>query len=342
MSSRHNSEAHQHRESIDLVKRPLNSEDGSHQGSSLTLGDGCELLPSEMVERLCHFPSLQHLQVSYCPNVTSLRRLNCGTCLESLKLFDCDNLRELPENLYKFQALRDLSIRVCPLIDLGENRNDGQKSLLKSLKSLTISDCDGLTTIASEMLESCSPLQSLQVYECPNLVSFPLDLQQTPSLETCILTNCPELINDMPKGFAFLTCLTTMMIGPFSDYSLVDWSGLISSSTLCELELNGMSDMESLPHQLQYLTTLTSLSLFDFGRIKALPHWIGNLASLERLVLESCEELQYLPSMAAMRRLTKLTYLRIIDCSLLIDRCNFESGDDSEWSKISHMELDID
>ncbi|XP_071939869.1 uncharacterized protein [Coffea arabica] len=145
MSSRHNSEAHQHRESLDLVKRPLNSEDGSHQGSSLTLGDGCELLPSEMVERLCHFPSLQHLQVSYCPNVTSLRRLNCGTCLESLKLFDCDNLRELPENLYKFQALRDLSIRVCPLIDLGENRNDGQKSLLKSLKSLTISDCDGLT-----------------------------------------------------------------------------------------------------------------------------------------------------------------------------------------------------
>ncbi|CDP17354.1 unnamed protein product [Coffea canephora] len=185
-------------------------------------------------KRLCHFPSLQHLQVSYCPNVTSLRRLNCGTCLESLKLFDCDNLRELPENLY---------------------------NLLKSLKSLTISDCDGLTTIASEMLESCSPLQSLQVYECPNLVSFPLDLQQTPSLETCILTNCPELINDMPKGFAFLTCLTTMMIGPFSDYSLVDWSGLLSSSTLCELELNGMSDMESLPHQLQYLTTLTSLLL---------------------------------------------------------------------------------
>ena len=137
------------------------------------------------------------------------------------------------------------------------------------------------------MLESCSPRQSLQVYECPNLVSFPLDLQQTPSLETCILTNCPELINDMPKGFAFLTCLTTLMIGPFSDYSLVDWSGLISSSTLCELELNGMSDMESLPHQLQYLATLTSLSLFDFGRIKALPHWIGNLASLERLVLES-------------------------------------------------------
>ncbi|CDP13160.1 unnamed protein product [Coffea canephora] len=51
-----------------------------------------------------------------------------------------------------------------------------------SLKELVIKYCDGLTNLPGDMLHSCTSLQKLQVIGCGNLISFPLDLQQTPSL----------------------------------------------------------------------------------------------------------------------------------------------------------------
>ncbi|XP_027102474.2 uncharacterized protein [Coffea arabica] len=146
----------------------------------------------------------------------------------------------------------------------------------------------------------------------------------------------------MPSGFGYLTSLRNVEIGPFSDYSVIefDWAGLASSSTLRHMSLRGMPDMKSLPHQLQDLTTITSLSLRDFGAIEALPDWLGNLASLDELILFGCEKLEYLPSMAAMERL-KLRRLEIGNCPLLTETCTPQSG--SEWPKISNIqELEID
>ncbi|CDP21045.1 unnamed protein product [Coffea canephora] len=140
----------------------------------------------------------------------------------------------------------------------------------------------------------------------------------------------------MPSGFGYLTSLREVEIGPFSDYSAIefDWAGLASSSSLRHVSLHGMRDTKSLPHQLQDLTTITSLSLLFFGAIEALPDWLGNLASLEFLRLYDCQELEYLPSMAAMQRL-KLRRLEIRGCPLLERRCTPESG--SEWPKISNI-----
>ncbi|KAL3500701.1 hypothetical protein ACH5RR_039794 [Cinchona calisaya] len=148
-----------------------------------------------------------------------------------------------------------------------------------------------------------------------------------------------------PKGFGFLTNLRELEIGPFSDegdssIDELDWTGLImisysSSSTLRQLTLVGSPHIESLPDQLQYLTSLTCLSLQGFGGIEALPDWLGNLAYLEWLELWKCKKLRYLPSVDAMRRLTKLRYLRVNICPLLKERCNLQSG--PEWPKISHI-----
>ena len=51
-----------------------------------------------------------------------------------------------------------------------------------SLKELQIYNCNGLTNLPGDMLHSCASLQKLRVVCCDNLISFPLDLQQTPSL----------------------------------------------------------------------------------------------------------------------------------------------------------------
>ncbi|CDP19740.1 unnamed protein product [Coffea canephora] len=188
-----------------------------------------------------------------------------------------------------------------------------------SLKQLEIYACDGLTNLPGDMLHSCASLQKLEVSWCDNLISFPLNLQQTPSLLELELYRCPKLKTSLtPKGFGFLTSLRELVIGPFSDdgddhenssiYNEFDWSGLISSSSsssssaLRRLVLIGLPHMESLPPQIQHLTTLTSLELYNFGGIKALPDWFGNFAALKKLHLHGFEELGHLPSEDAMRK----------------------------------------
>nr|XP_027119071.1 putative disease resistance protein RGA4 [Coffea arabica] len=262
------------------------------------------------------FPMLRNLSIEGCPQLTALpcscKILDVGNCgnltsikmgygtasIEQLSIGYCDNLRELPDLDLFGSSLQHLTIVGCPrLISLGVN---GQKCPLPCLVKLSIVECDGLTAISDKMFQSCRSLRSLSVECCPNLVSFSLNLQETPSLERFILDNCPKLIPHSFKGFAFATSLRELRINsPFSsDDSSVDdfdWSGLRSASTLRELRLRGLPHTESLPHQLQYLTTLTSLTLHNFGGIRVLPDWIGNLVSLETLELWDCDKLQSLP-----------------------------------------------
>nr|XP_027072810.1 putative disease resistance protein RGA3 isoform X2 [Coffea arabica] len=325
-------------ESLKLVRRPE---------SSLNI-DGCNSLPTDMLERLCLFPTLQHVELMDAANVTTLRGMSCAACLERLTVIRCYNLWELPEDLYQFQALEDLKILCCPRIDSfgypNAKNSFGQKGLLKSLERFTVGRCDALTRLPVEMFESCTSLRELKLSYCRSLVSFPLDLRRTPSLESFSLYGCSDLITEMPSGFGYLTSLRKVKIGPFSDDSAIefDWAGLASSSSLQHVSLQGMRDTKSLPHQLQDLTTITSLSLKRFNAIEALPDWLGNLASLEELILRRCPKLEYLPSVDAMERL-KLRRLVIRSCPLLKPRCTPESG--SEWSKISNIperEIDLD
>ncbi|XP_027082111.2 disease resistance protein RGA2-like [Coffea arabica] len=273
--------------------------------------------------------SSKSLHVENCNNLTSIKTGYGTASVEDLKIDSCDNLRELPDLDLFGSSLQRLTISFCPrLISLGVN---GQKCPLPCLERLIIWNCNGLTTISDKMFQSCPSLMCLWVEGCPNLVSFSLNLQETPSLEEFTLANCPKLIPHSFKGFAFATSLRELSINsPFSsDDSSVDdfdWSGLRSASTLRELRLEGLPHTESLPHQLQYLTTLTSLSLQYFGGIRVLPDWIGNLVSLETLWLWNCEKLQSLPSEAAMRRLTKLTSVEVHFCPLLRQRYTSQRG----------------
>ncbi|CDP21293.1 unnamed protein product [Coffea canephora] len=295
--------------------------------SSLRI-NGCDSLPTDMLERLCLFPTLQHVKLMIAKNITTFRGMSCAACLKRLEVTLCENLRELPDDLYQFQALEHLKIRGCPRIDSfgypNPKNSFGQKSLLKSLKQFTVDDCDALTRLPVEMFESCTSLRKLKLFDCRSLVSFPLDLRRFPSLECFSLYGCSNLITEMPNDSVIE----------------FDWAGLASSSSLRHVSLGGMFDTKSLPHQLQDLTTITSLSLKHFGAIEALPDWLGNLVSLEDLILSWCPKLEYLPSTAAMERL-KLRRLEIRDCPLLTERCTPQSG--SEWPKISNIpELKID
>ncbi|CAI9762869.1 unnamed protein product [Fraxinus pennsylvanica] len=134
-----------------------------------------------------------------------------------------------------------------------------------------------------------------------------------------------------------------MSIGGFSES--IDFNsfqaaldGIQQSKSLLELSLYGWEHWDSLPYQLQHLTSLKHLYLNGFG-IEALPEWFGGLSSLELLQLVNLKKLRHMPSKEAMQRLTKLEGLGVNGCPLLEERCREERCPDSEWSKISHIPI---
>ncbi|KAL2494313.1 putative disease resistance RPP13-like protein 1 [Forsythia ovata] len=274
--------------------------------------------------------SLVSLRIVACTNLAYIPYLRgCRASLKQLDIRYCHELRELPDDLGSLESLETLRIVGCDNLQLIPYPG-GQKGL-SSLRSLVISWCKSLSNLPSEMLESCTSLQSLKVYNCENLTLF-LELSGMGSLRKLGVRGCKN-ITSIPElsGMVWLNSLRELKIGGFSNSDTLELIENIKSIQI--LELYGRADWVSLPYKLQNLTSMEVLKIDDFG-IEELPDWLGNLSSLEELILFKCEKLRHLPSKEAMQRLTKLTKLTIWACPLLKEQC---LPDNSEWPKISHI-----
>ncbi|CAA3023464.1 disease resistance RGA3 [Olea europaea subsp. europaea] len=283
--------------------------------------------------------SLKMLSIKKISMLTSLlpHLKGCQKYLQMLNIEDCDELRELPDDLHSFQSLWDLKIIGCRSLQ-SISYQSGQKGP-PSLRGLKISNCSELSCLPSKMIESIRCLEHLRASECNKLVSFSIDLGELPciSLHIC---DCPEL-RRLPKGIGCLNNFRYFSFGRFSksiDFNSFQaaLNGIQQSKYLSHLTLSGWEHWDSLSYQLQHLSSLKSISLTGFG-IEALPEWFGGLSSLSKLRLMDCQKLRHMPSKEAMQRFTNLEYLCILNCQLLKKRCREERGPNSEWSKISHI-----
>ncbi|CDP21398.1 unnamed protein product [Coffea canephora] len=309
---------------------------------------------------LINLPKLVELRIEDCQRCSELPSLGQLPSLKRLYLRSLDNIRSVGDEFYGsstrtrkfFPALEELYVRdMRNLVDwkdadqVRSTTGEAETDVFPMLRNFHIHRCPQLANPAC----SCKILHELSIRTCDNLSELPEDVFGS-SLQLLRISDCPRLISLGVNGQKCpLTCLerlsidycyglTTisdkilrkLSIGPFSsdDSSMdgFDWSGLVNASTLRELQLRGLPHSDSLPQQLQYLTTLPSLSLFNFRGIEVLPHWIGNLVSLETLKLWFCEKLQSLPPEAAMRRLTKLTGVEVCGCPLLRQRYTPQRG----------------
>ncbi|GLU14948.1 hypothetical protein SLE2022_314850 [Rubroshorea leprosula] len=270
-----------------------------------------ESFPGECLGHLTHLKMLKmgpfYSELEEFPGLTSIQHLHAS--LETLELYGWDKLKSLPHQLQH----------------------------LTTLKELKLWNFSGLEALP-EGLGNLSSLATLRIEYCNKLKSIPENIGELHSLTVLIIRNCKELRSFPEEFLGRLAHLKQLCVGPFWS-ELEEFLGFTSFSHLHTsleiLEIRGWDKLKSLPHQLQYLTTLRELKLLSFGSLEALPEWFQNLSSLQDLRIRYCPNLMHLPSVEAMRHLSNLQYLEIWNCPKLKERCAEESG--PEWSKISHI-----
>ncbi|XP_027170087.1 putative disease resistance protein RGA1 [Coffea eugenioides] len=314
--------------------------------------------------------SLEKLRIEKCGSLTCIRNLNSLTSLESLYLDDCpaleslclESLTSLAEleirecgslacikNLNSLTSLESLYLGDCPALE---------SLCLESLTSLArlhIWGCGSLACIRN--LNSLTSLESLDLDDCPALLDASLDMENPQSLRDLRISRCdqlnPWLSNNLEKftslerldirshdpGSWPITVLhhqanlRSLTLGGFSDnLDNFPWPHSITNLvSLEDLVLHGWPKITALPHQIQHLSTLTSLWIWTFEGLEVLPEWMGSLGNLRELWIGDCSNLRQLPS----ADLTNLNRLSIYRCPLLAERCTKGSG--AEWPKIAHI-----
>ncbi|XP_021801689.1 putative disease resistance protein At3g14460 [Prunus avium] len=275
-----------------------------------------------------HCTSLKELTIAHCESLECIPVTNGLPSLRELYISNCDELSSLPSGLQHCISLECLSIRHCRNLEAIPITHG-----LPSLRQLKISFCAELSSLPNG-LQHCTSLEHMSIMNCGNIEAIPsLDsLTQLRELEIC---RCGGLKGLSPNAFAAsLTRLKQLEIGWFWE-ELDSFPAFHVIPQLETLSLWGWPKLNYLPEQVQCFTCLTSLTINSFDNMEALPELLGNLAYLKILSIWNCKNLMSLPTLEAMKCLTKLQYIYIQNCPLLRERCNKDSG--PEWPKISHI-----
>ncbi|XP_075661639.1 putative disease resistance protein RGA4 [Castanea sativa] len=220
-------------------------------------------------------------------------------CLKILDLFCCTELRSLP----------------------------GVPSVIRHLE---IGGC-GIDELPSG-LQFCTSLQFLQIKHCPNLKSIP-DLGEVfHPLINLKISNCFDLRLKLRREGRLKTLVIGEIIEELDAFPILRYPSIrYSHASLKKLILHGSPTLNSLPNEIQLFTALEELRIQNFNGMEALPDWFSYLSSLQKLSLDYCKKLMYLPILD----LTNLKHLHIDRCRNFGKRCAEGSG--AEWFQIAHV-----
>ncbi|KAJ1432559.1 Leucine-rich repeat domain superfamily [Sesbania bispinosa] len=313
--------------------------------------------PSHLGWMMLGLNSLRELTISGIPSLTYFPIDVLPTTLQSLTFLSCENLEFLPhESLPSYTSLEKLQI-----FNSCDSMTSFQLGCLPVLKSLFILGCKNLKSIsvAEDASQNLSFLQSLSIYACPNLESFPLGGLATPYLNHFLVSSCrklkslPEPINTLsglyqlsiyglPNLQAFaqdslpvnLRILEVSKCGSLSATAITKW-GLQWLTCLAELRIRGDGLVDALMKMKVSLlpTSLVSLRISHLYYLKCLEgKWLQHLTSLENLEISDCRRLESLAEEGLPSSLSVLTIKR---CQLLEASCQSNGG--KEWPKIAHI-----
>lgn len=165
----------------------------------------------QSVMSLTEFENLNHLQVlSFCDceNMKFLfseaQQLNS---LEKLTILSCGSLESLP--LFIFPKLQDLIISDCQTINLSLYNERPNRRLM--MKHLSIRKLIGLQRFPSWIEGAVDTLETLLIYEFPNLTTLPECLTTMTRLKRLLIFDCPQL-SSLPSDMHRLTTLEYLVI----------------------------------------------------------------------------------------------------------------------------------
>ncbi|KAM3733712.1 hypothetical protein ACB098_11G157400 [Castanea mollissima] len=261
-----------------------------------------------------HLPALVALQIEDCPQlVASVPR---SPNLSKLQLSNCDELllKELPPRLYQLEVGEGRILQ--SFVELMMSIPGG--GLPTTLKTLPIQGTFLLPRrhyypaleelqIKEGSHQDLISLTSLNIFCCPNFVSFPNGGLCAPNLTEIRILEC-EKLESLPEGMC--TLLPSL-----------------ESLTLLKCTLCDKLFSRHMEWGLQGLHSLKQFKIW-IGKEKGFQH----LTSLQRLEIWSCYGLQYLTEE---RLPASLSSLILGGCPLLKQRCQRDKGKD--WPKISHI-----
>ncbi|XP_047964558.1 putative disease resistance protein RGA3 [Salvia hispanica] len=279
----------------------------------------CDMLEA-LPDGLDTLNSLEVLSIERCKNLKSIGNPSCGGegenqgNLRELSIRDCGELMELPRQMLELWA---------PTIEVLE---------LEGLRSLTnlpmLIDClaksSHLRTLEIRGIPKLMSAGSVESWDLGSLKWLEIDVHEEWPKETSVAIN--ETVNGILEG-----CCNSLERLTLRRVDIWEWlpQSINRLTSLWDLKLENIGieelrveNWEWLPQSIQRLTSLSWLKLENIG-IEELPQWLGNLSALETLRLDGCTKLRCLPSMDALKHLTKFGWLYINNCPKL--------SIDSEW-----------
>ncbi|KAL0395904.1 UNVERIFIED_CONTAM: putative disease resistance protein RGA1 [Sesamum calycinum] len=258
-----------------------------------------EITRCPKLSHLPHLPTLRSLEIRS-SSATLLGSLAYLTSLKSLGLFDFSELAVFPEGLL-------------------QNNTALEELIINSLSITTLSDA----------LDNLSALKKLYLHHCPHLEFLPEGLKNLSSLEILELVDCDDLrsfpaaiLEDL-SSLKFLNFNCCKKLKPFS-------GPMKRATTLQDLELLGLREMEHLPESMKLFTALRNLRIVYCEGLCSLPQSLGALESLSSLEIRVCENLNSLPD--GFRSLERLV---VIGCPQVKKRYNRKGVD---WPKVLHIQ----
>ncbi|XP_050104219.1 putative disease resistance RPP13-like protein 1 isoform X2 [Malus sylvestris] len=299
---------------------------------------------------------LQNLTLSSCGSLLSFPRNGLPTTLKSLSILECRRLEFLShEMMAKLTSLQDLALyKSC------DSLRSFPLGVFPKLSSLYIQGCKNLEFLSigeGADVENLTHLDSLSIYHCPNLVSFPHGGLPTPNLASFTVRGC-ENLKLLPDRMHTLTALRHLWIygipnvESFAEGGLppnlqsfgisgceklrpsVEYWGFQRLVSLRTFQISGSEDvLETVLKEQLLPTTLHTLEISGMKSVKSLEgKGIQHVTSLQELKIYNCDSLEFLPKEGLP---ASLSYLRIYNCPSLMKRCQEKTGE--EWSKIAHI-----